>query len=179
MFMYQFVYIFWFIFIYFSRMLTFFIMGTLRTQGILRNCLLSFKLHGFFKELMIPSKGWWISQESGFLNFLDIIVISIFPWNINLKCSLLRCFLEFSETNKPVAVVVFPTYLSWNFGLNYFSDNVYFSYHHMKIKKPYIHFIMKNIFDRKWIWGVLHSVSIKNVFNECLTLIYYQKYFLW
>ena len=38
-------------------MLTFFIMGTLRTQGILRNCLLSFKLHGFFKELMIPSKG--------------------------------------------------------------------------------------------------------------------------
>ena len=37
---------------------------------------------------------------------------------------------------------------------------------HMKIKKLLAHFIIKNIFDRKWMWGtsVLHSFSIKNIF---------------
>ena len=37
---------------------------------------------------------------------------------------------------------------------------------HMNIKKPLVHFIMQNIFDRKWIYdvtGVSHLFSIKNI----------------
>ena len=46
--------------------------------------------------------------------------------------------------------------------------NVHLAYRHIKINKPYLNFIIKNIFDSKinvrHLMGVLHSFSIKNIF---------------
>ena len=42
-------------------------------------------------------------------------------------------------------------------------------YRHMKMKSPYIHFIIQNIFDKKmnvYSLGVLHSYSIKNILYD-------------